>query len=106
MSRRALGSLSTTRRVHDREAGTQVRTQLDELITITEPWDAPSDGEDYFVSLESLQNLPDGTYTLEMMQPCNAQPRAAAFAVDHGMLIEIRRRETDAGTIALDLGWR
>ncbi len=47
-----------------------------------------------------------GTYTLEMMQPCNAQPRAAAFAVDHGKLIEIRRRETDAGTIALDLGWR
>ncbi len=29
-------------------------------------WDAPSDGEDYFVSLESLQNLPDGTYTLEI----------------------------------------
>jgi len=38
----------------------------DPLITITEPWDAPSDGEDYFVSLESLQNLPDGTYTLEI----------------------------------------
>ena len=25
-----------------------------------------------------------GAYTLEMMQPCNAQPRAGAYAVDRG----------------------
>lgn len=44
-----------------------------------------------------------GTYTLEMMQPCNAQPRAAAFAVDHDELIEIRRRETYDDMLALDV---
>ncbi len=38
----------------------------DPLIEVTEPWDAPPEGEDYFVSLEALQSLPDGTYTLEI----------------------------------------
>jgi len=44
-----------------------------------------------------------GTYTLEMMQPCNAQPRAGAYAVDHGRLLEIRRRETYDDMLALDV---
>jgi len=47
-----------------------------------------------------------GAYTLEMMQPCNAQPRAGAYAVDRGEVVEIRRRETDDDMIALDVGWR
>jgi D-ornithine/D-lysine decarboxylase len=44
-----------------------------------------------------------GTYTLEMMQPCNAQPRAGAYAIDHGALLEIRRRETYDDMLALDI---
>jgi diaminopimelate decarboxylase len=44
-----------------------------------------------------------GTYALEMMQPCNAQPRAGAYAVDHGVLLEIRRRETYDDMLALDV---
>jgi S1-C subfamily serine protease len=39
----------------------------DVLFEITEPWDAPPDGENYFVSLDSLNTLPDGTYTLEIL---------------------------------------
>jgi len=38
----------------------------DPLIEVTEPWDAPSEGEDYYITLDSLQGLPDGTYTLEI----------------------------------------
>jgi len=47
-----------------------------------------------------------GTYSLELMQPCNAQPRAGAYAVDRGEVVEIRRRETNDDMIALDGGWR
>ena len=47
-----------------------------------------------------------GAYTLEMMQPCNAQPRAAAYAVDRGEVVEIRRRESDDDMVArIDVGW-
>lgn len=38
----------------------------DPLIEVTEPWDAPPDGENYYLTLHSLQGLPDGTYTLEI----------------------------------------
>lgn len=38
----------------------------DLLIEVTEPWDAPPDGENYYLTLDSLQGLPDGTYTLEI----------------------------------------
>ena len=38
----------------------------DPLIEVTEPWDAPPDGENYYLTLDSLQGLPDGTYTLEI----------------------------------------
>ena len=44
-----------------------------------------------------------GAYTLEMMHPYNARPRAAAVAVTTaGEVVEIRRRETDADMIAHD----
>jgi len=46
-----------------------------------------------------------GAYTLEMMQPCNAQPRAAAYAVDRGEVVEIRRRESNDDMVALDVGF-
>ena len=45
-----------------------------------------------------------GAYTLEMMQPCNAQPRAGAYAVDRGEVVEIRRRESNDDMVALDVG--
>jgi hypothetical protein len=38
----------------------------DVLFEVTEPWDAASQGENYFVSLDSLGTLPDGTYRLEI----------------------------------------
>jgi D-ornithine/D-lysine decarboxylase len=48
--------------------------------------------------------LDAGAYTLEMMNPYNARPTAAAFAVtQRGELVEIRRRDTDADLIAHDL---
>ena len=47
-----------------------------------------------------------GAYSLEMMQPSNGQPRAGAYAVDHGDVVEIRRRESYLDMIALDEGWR
>jgi len=37
------------------------------LFEVTEPWDAPPDGENYYVSLDSLNTLPDGTYGLEIL---------------------------------------
>jgi diaminopimelate decarboxylase len=45
-----------------------------------------------------------GAYTLEMMHPYNARPRAAVYAVDAGgEVVEVRRRETDADLVAHDL---
>ncbi len=38
----------------------------DVLFEVTEPWQAPTDGENFFVSLDSLDVLPDGTYGLEI----------------------------------------
>ncbi|RPJ01495.1 MAG: hypothetical protein EHM39_03225 [Chloroflexi bacterium] len=38
----------------------------DVLFEVTEPWDAPANGENYFVSLDSLAGLPDATYALEI----------------------------------------
>ncbi len=47
--------------------------------------------------------LDAGAYTLEMMNPYNARPRAAAFAVtESGGLVQIRRRDTDADMAAQD----
>lgn len=79
----------------------------DPLIEITEPWDAPSEGENYYVSLDSLQTLPDGTYTLEIS--INNVPLASvsakvglgqlpvgAFASAEG--VEMEGRITDAAT--------
>lgn len=36
------------------------------IFEITEPWDAPPAGENYYVSIDSLDGLPDATYTLEV----------------------------------------
>lgn len=44
-----------------------------------------------------------GAYSLEMMQPCNAQPRAAAHAVERGEVVQIRRRETYEDMTAHDV---
>jgi hypothetical protein len=38
----------------------------DVLFEVTEPWDAAANGENYFVSLDSLGTLPDATYGLEI----------------------------------------
>ncbi len=38
----------------------------DVLFEVTEPWDAAANGENYFVSLDSLAGLPDATYALEI----------------------------------------
>ena len=46
-----------------------------------------------------------GAYTLEMMNDYNARPRAGAFAVTGaGDVVAIRRRETVADLLGLDLG--
>jgi diaminopimelate decarboxylase len=48
--------------------------------------------------------LDAGAYTLEMMNPYNARPTAAAFAVTtSGQLVQIRRRDTAADLVAHDL---
>jgi hypothetical protein len=38
----------------------------DVLFEVTEPWTAPPDGENFYVSLEDVDTLPDGTYGLEI----------------------------------------
>jgi len=48
--------------------------------------------------------LDAGAYTLEMMNPYNARPTAAAFAVTAaGRLVQIRRRDTAADLVVRDL---
>jgi diaminopimelate decarboxylase len=48
--------------------------------------------------------LDAGAYSLEMMNPYNARPTAAAFAVTTaGELVQIRRRDTEADLTAHDL---
>ena len=47
-----------------------------------------------------------GARGLEMSRPSSVEPRAGAYAVDHGEVIAIRRRQTDDDMIALDAGWR
>jgi diaminopimelate decarboxylase len=48
--------------------------------------------------------LDAGAYTLEMMNPYNARPRAAAFAVTtQGEVVQIRRADTGADLVAHDL---
>jgi D-ornithine/D-lysine decarboxylase len=53
---------------------------------------------------DALVFLDVGAYTLEMMHPYNARPRAAAYAVDlGGQVVQIRRRESDADLVQHDL---
>ena len=48
--------------------------------------------------------LDAGAYTLEMMNPYNARPTAAAFAVTAaGRLVPIRRRDTAEDLVAHDI---
>ncbi|MBP8974268.1 MAG: carboxypeptidase regulatory-like domain-containing protein, partial [Anaerolineae bacterium] len=39
----------------------------DVLFEVTEPWNAPSEGEDFYLGLDSLAALPDGTYGVEIL---------------------------------------
>ena len=39
----------------------------DVLFEVTEPWSAASEGEDYFIGLDSLVALPDATYGVEIL---------------------------------------
>ena len=44
-----------------------------------------------------------GAYSLEMMNPYNARPRAAAFAAQHGEVTAIRGADTLEDMIAADV---
>lgn len=57
----------------------------DILFEVTEPWDAPPEGQDYYVSLDSLSALPDGTYGLEI-RFANVHVASAAAKVGLGQL--------------------
>lgn len=63
----------------------------------------------YFPSTTDVGDLvvfgSTGAYGLEMMTPCNARPRAAAYAVDEGRVSRVRRQETNEDMIAQDEGW-
>ena len=69
------------------------------------------DGDSPYRSLPESTTVGDviafldaGAYSLEMMNPYNARPTAAAFAVTGtGELAQIRRRDTDADLTARDL---
>lgn len=50
----------------------------DLLFEITEPWDAGPTGENYFVGLDSLSQLPDATYTFEIAVANVTQARTSA----------------------------
>jgi hypothetical protein len=39
----------------------------DVLFEVTEPWSAPPEGENFFLGLDSLSTLPDGTYGLDIL---------------------------------------
>lgn len=54
----------------------------DVLFEVTEPWEAAANGENYFVSLDSLENLPDATYSFEIRI---ANIRRAAVSVKVGL---------------------
>lgn len=47
-----------------------------------------------------------GAYALEMMTPAMARPRAAAFAVEGGVVRRIRRRDSLQDLVAGDEGWQ
>jgi diaminopimelate decarboxylase len=69
------------------------------------------DGDSAYRSLPASTAVGDvvafldaGAYTLEMMNPYNARPTAAAFAVTAaGRLVQIRRRDTAEDLVAHDL---
>jgi hypothetical protein len=79
----------------------------DVLFEVTEPWTAPPEGENYFLSLDSLQNLPDGTYTFEI-RLANIQRAVISAKVGLGQLpveafasaegVQMNGRITDADT--------
>jgi hypothetical protein len=47
-----------------------------------------------------------GAYGLEMMSPTLCRPRAAAYAVEDGIVHLVQREETFEDMIARDEGWR
>jgi hypothetical protein len=79
----------------------------DPIFEVTEPWNADPDGENYFVSLTSLNTLPDGTYTLEI-SIANVTLASASAKIGLGQLpvgtfasaegVQMTGRITDAET--------
>ena len=47
-----------------------------------------------------------GCYSIELMTPFMARPPAAAYAVEDGRVIEIRRRQSQEELVAGDLSWQ
>ncbi len=80
----------------------------DVLFEVTEPWDAESTGENYFVGLQSLQTLPDATYTFEIVIANVTQASVSAkvglgqlpveaFASAEGVLMTGRITDAETG---------
>lgn len=79
----------------------------DVLFEVTEPWDATPEGQDYFLALDSLESLPDGTYGFEISM-ANVVLERVEVSVGLGQLpveafasaagVQISGRITDAET--------
>jgi hypothetical protein len=79
----------------------------DMLFEVTEPWDAPTSGTNYYVGLDSVESLPDGTYEFSI-SIANVTLERAAVRVGLGQLpieafasaegVRIAGRITDAET--------
>jgi len=81
----------------------------DVLFEVTEPWVAPPDGENFYVSLEAADTLPDGTYGLEISianitrasisaKVGLGQLPVGAFASAQGVQMVGRVTDADTGT--------
>ncbi|GAB4410861.1 MAG: hypothetical protein Kow00106_04870 [Anaerolineae bacterium] len=80
----------------------------DVLFEITEPWGAPPDGENYYLGLDSLSTLPDGTYAIELLvgnillgtasvKVGLGQLPVGAFASAEGVLMSGRITDAETG---------
>jgi S1-C subfamily serine protease len=80
----------------------------DTLFEVTEPWEAPAEGEDYYLSLAGQEALPDGTYGLEIsianvtLEKVTAkvglgQLPVGAFASAEGVLMAGRITDAETG---------
>jgi hypothetical protein len=55
------------------------------VFEVTEPWEAPATGEDFYLSLDSLSTLPDATYGVEI-SIANVTQAAVSARVGLGQL--------------------